>query len=73
MKVPEYIKDKMRKVAKYSRASQMLIHEIDDYFIDKGYDIEDLRSGDGKSLEELEYGNDVTDKFCDWIENEYEK
>ena len=31
--------------------------------------MEDLRCGDGFRLEELDYGNDVTDAFCARIES----
>ncbi len=33
-------------------------------------DIEELRSGNGISLEELDYGNDITSVFCKWIESQ---
>lgn len=41
----------------------------DGWFIRNGFEIEELRNGDGCSLEELDYGNDITDKFCDRIES----
>jgi hypothetical protein len=69
-KVPEYIKIKMKKIASLSSKVNELSNEIDNYFIEQGYDIMSLRSGDGISLEELEYGNDITVEFCNWFENE---
>lgn len=54
----------MHKIAELSRKAKELSSEVDQYFIDKGFDIEELRCGNGRSLEELEYGNDITDKFC---------
>lgn len=54
----------MHKIAELSREIKELSSEVDQYFIDKGFDIEELRCGNGRSLEELEYGNDITDAFC---------
>lgn len=71
MKVPQTIKKKMRRMAALSAEVERLGKEVDDYFIKKGYEIEELRCGDGQSLEELEYGNDVTDEFCEKIESGY--
>jgi hypothetical protein len=73
MKISKYIKNKMHKLADLSYKASKLSQEIDNYFEENKYDIEELRSGDGISLEELEYGNDVTDQFCDWFENEKSK
>lgn len=70
MKVSKSIKNKMKKLVKLATEVSKLSSEIDNYFIEKGYDIELLRSGNGRSLEELEYGNDIIDKFCNWIESE---
>ena len=68
MKVSEVIKNKMRRIAKLTKEVMYLSREIDDYFIKKGFDIDTLRSGDGTSLDELDYGNDITDDFCKLIE-----
>lgn len=64
IKVSKEIQRKMHKIAELSRKAKELSSEVDQYFIDKGFDIEELRCGNGRSLEELEYGNDITDKFC---------
>jgi hypothetical protein len=69
MKVSQAIKNKMHELARLNRKASELSLQIDNYFIDKGYNIESLRSGDGISLEELDYGNDMTNEFCEWIEN----
>jgi len=71
MKISESIKYKMRRIAKLNNESAKLSREIDDYFINKGYDIDLLRSGNGESLDELDYGNDITDQFCEWFENKF--
>lgn len=63
----EYIKKiikKMHRLAKLAGETKKLSSEIDQYFIEKGFDIDELRCGNGRSLEELEYGNDITDTFC---------
>lgn len=54
----------MHKIAELSKKIRELSGEVDQYFIDKGFDIEELRCGNGRSLEELDYGNDITDEFC---------
>jgi hypothetical protein len=64
MKVSKEIQVKMHKIAELSSEVKKLSKEVDQYFIDKGFDIEELRCGNGRSLEELEYGNDITDNFC---------
>lgn len=69
MKVPKYIRDKMHKVAEFHHKAAELSTEVDNWFVDHGFDIDELRCGDGYSLEELDYGNDVTDIFCARIEN----
>lgn len=68
-KVPLYIKDKMHKLAKLSKEASELEDEISEWFCSKGFNEDALRCGDGASLEELNYGNDVTDEFCKRIEN----
>ena len=69
MKVPKYIRDKMHKVAELHRKAADMAAEVDNWFVDHGFDIDELRCGDGYSLEELDYGNDVTDILCERIEN----
>lgn len=64
MKVSIEIQVKMHKIAELSSEVKKLSKEVDQYFIDKGFDVEELRCGNGRSLEELEYGNDITDNFC---------
>lgn len=54
----------MHKIAELSRRTKELSNEVDQYFIDKGFNIEELRCGNGRNLDELEYGNDMTEKFC---------
>jgi hypothetical protein len=68
MIVPEIIKNKMHRVAKLNYKAAVISREVDNYFIEQGFEIEDLRSGNGVSLEELDLGNDVTDAFCEWFE-----
>ncbi len=35
-----------------------------------GYDIDELRAGNGNTLDELNYGNDITDQFVEDIKND---
>lgn len=69
MKVPKHIRDKMHKVADLHYRAASLSADVDNWFVDHGFDIDELRCGDGYSLEELDYGNDVTDILCERIEN----
>lgn len=71
MKVSKEIQKKMHKIAEYANKAKELSEEVDQYFIDKGFNIEELRCGNGESLEELEYGNDITDKFCKHAESDF--
>lgn len=68
MKIPKYIKNKMHAVVRYSRASDEAMQEVEDWLKRNGFSIEPLRDGDGRSLEELEYGNDIVDIICERIE-----
>ena len=65
MKVSKEIQNKMHKLAKLTRQASTLDREINEYFEEKGYDINELRSGDGTTLDELNYGNDITDIFAE--------
>lgn len=69
MCVPNYIKVKMHRIATLQKQAASLSLEVDNWFIKHGFNIEELRCGDGQSLEELDYGNDVTDEFCNRIAN----
>ena len=69
MKIPKYIRDKMHKLAYLHYKAAELSKVVDNWFIEHGFDIEELRDGSGASLEELDYGNDVTDAFCERVEN----
>lgn len=69
MKISKNIQEKMHKLAQLTSQAAALDREINDYFESKGYDINELRSGDGTTLDELNYGNDVTETFVDDFEN----
>ena len=69
IKVPASIRKKMQSAAKHFAAGGDLMAQVDEWFIDRGFDIDQLRSGDGISLEEIEYGIDISDKICFAIEH----
>lgn len=69
MKISKNIQEKMHKLAQLTSQAAVLDKEINDYFESKGYDIDKLRSGDGTTLDELNYGNDVTEIFVNDFEN----
>lgn len=68
MVVPNYIKKRMRKIAKLNAMAAEEMKLVEGWLENKGFDIDELRCGDGCSLEELEYGNDITEEFCEKIE-----
>ena len=73
MRVPEYIKKKMRRVASLNNAAAREMFEIEHWLEDHGIDTSTegiLRAGDGIGLEELEYGNrGAIDELCERIES----
>jgi hypothetical protein len=70
MIVSKEIQRKMHKLAKLTSQAAILNREINDYFEINGYDIDELRAGDGSTLDELNYGNDITDQFIEDIKND---
>ena len=73
MKVPKYIREKMHRIAELNSMSAYLMRDVEKWLEKQGIDTSiegDLRNGSGCSLEELEYGNDVTDLLCEHIETE---
>lgn len=69
MKVSKEIQNKMHRLAKLTRQASILDREVNEYFEDKGYNIDELRVGDGTTLDELNYGNDITNLFVEEFEN----
>lgn len=69
MRISKDIQRKMHKLAQLTSQATMLDKEINDYFESKGYDIDELRSGDGTTIDELNYGNDITNTFVNDFEN----
>lgn len=74
MKVPKYIRDKMHRVAALERQAAIVMGEIEGWLLRNGVAEEELysggylRCGDGVSLEELEYGDDVTELLVKKLE-----
>lgn len=74
MKIPKHIKNKMKSAARHYQIGSSLMQEINDWFEKNGYPPEQIRTGDGYSLEEIEYGNDMVDIFCvRFEEGEFDK
>lgn len=69
MRIFKDIQGKMHKLAQLTSQAAMLDREINNYFESKGYDVDELRSGDGTTLDELDYGNDITATFVKDFEN----
>lgn len=68
MKIPKYIKNKMHRIAELQAQASDLMKEVEEYLLCHGFCIEAIRDGSGYSLEELDYGNDVTDVLCERLE-----
>lgn len=69
MRISKDIQGKMHKLAQLTSQAAMLDREINNYFESKEYDVDELRSGDGTTLDELDYGNDITATFVKDFEN----
>ena len=65
MKVSKEIQKKMHRLASLTAQASVLDRKINQYFEEKGYDIDELRAGDGMTLDELNYGNDIKDRFVE--------
>lgn len=68
MKIPKHIKCKMHRLARIYNDANKISLELTLYFEDKGFDVDDLWQGTNVCLEQLEYGNDITEEFCKSIE-----
>jgi len=69
--VPKSITSKMRRIAGLSVKVRDLTDEVEEWFSSQGCDIHSQGSGSmrqyrrGVGLDELEYGNDVTDEIVE--------
>ena len=69
MSIPKYIERKMRKANRLFREASDLMDTVNEWFDSHGYVMEDLRDGDGRSLEEIEYGTEgVVDRFLEKLD-----
>lgn len=72
IQVPLHIQKQMHKVAKLQNEARELTENIEKWLESKGVDVSvgqgSLRSGDGRGLDELDYGNDVTDEIVERLE-----
>lgn len=71
MKIPKYIRHKMHRTAQLHALAFYETAKVEAWLEAHGFDIstDGLRRGDGCSLEELDYGNDITDDLCERLEN----
>lgn len=66
MTVPKYIEDKMRRALRHYQAANALMESVNEWLECRGYSMEKLRDGDGRSLEEIEYGTpNAVENFLD--------
>lgn len=68
MKIPKYIREKMCQCARLHAKAARTMAQVEEWCEKNGFDVDALRDGSGASLEELDYGNDVTDALCDRME-----
>lgn len=75
MKIPKYIQAKMHRIAYLHSKANKEMAIVEGWLEDSGFDVSmnGLRCGDGFSLEELDYGNDVTDILCSRMEDGFGK
>ncbi len=73
MKIPQYIVADMHRAARHFQGGAEIMRRVDEWFISNGYDIDELRCGDGLGLEEIEYGNDITDSLIEKLEGKNER
>lgn len=72
MPIPKYIENKMRQALRHFQAGSDLMAEVNEWFEGRGYDMQQLRDGDGRSLEEIEYGTEnAVDNFLEKWSEEY--
>ena len=69
MKVPQYIKNEMHSVCDFAAKADAHMKKIETWLELNGINPDDLRTGDGSGLEDLEYGVDVTDLICEKLED----
>ena len=72
MKISKEMQKQMHIAAAIYATASKIMAGIDMYLTSKGADPEVYRVGNGISLDELEYGNDITDEFCAWAERDFE-
>ena len=66
MTVPKYIENKMRRALRHYQTANYLMDEVNAWLESHGYVMETLRDGDGRSLEEIEYGTEnAVDNFLE--------
>lgn len=68
MVIPNYIRSKMHLCASHACQAAKYDIEVVNWLEKHGVNVESISDGDGTSLEELMYGNDVTDELCHRIE-----
>lgn len=69
MRVPTYIKEKIKRAASLYRKARECMGEIERFFKAQRLNVEKMRDGSGGGLDEVEYGNEPTAEFFADIEN----
>ena len=68
--VPKEFKKLLKTVVNRARKNATDIKKVEDYYVNNfGLSVEDLRSGDGCSLEEFEYGNYPIEEFEEYVKD----
>ncbi len=61
----------MHKAARLFQEANGILNEVDEYLENNGISDKIYRCGNGISLEEIEAGNDITEEFVAWAENDF--
>ncbi len=68
MRIPKYIRKKLMDISDHANKISEISAEVQEWFEKNGFSDEELRSGNGCSLEEFEYGNG-SEKVIDDLED----
>ncbi len=68
MKLPKSIKQKLISANNHAISIGRIMDGVNSWLENKGFSPEDLRSGNGKSLEEFEYGSENVEELIELFE-----
>lgn len=66
--LPKHIKKKLVSASLHAKKVQEIMEYVNEWLESRGYDPDELRSGNGISLEEFEYGNCPLEEFEEYFD-----